>query len=226
MLDGNALPWVSKVKHLGHVLESDNSMKTDIIQKRGVFIGQVNSLLQEFHNVPPHVMINLLHIYATAVYGSNVWDIQSPGCEKLYNSYNVAIRNILNIDRTSHRYMIEPLSDKAHLKTLLASRYTTFYRSLVDSKKFPVRYLARISEDDNRTVIGKTLSFLKTTCNVSDLSLLRPSLVKQYMVYKHVPDCDQWRVYLAKELLEARIGGIPGFSNDEINDLLNFACRS
>ena len=120
--------------------------------------------------------------------------------------------------------MIEPLSDRDHLKTLLSSRYTTFYRSLVDSKKFPVRYLVRIIEDENRTVIRKTLSFLKTTCNVSDL--LRPSLVKQNMVFKHGPGCDQWRVHLAKELLEACIGGIPWFSNDEINALLDFACRS
>ena len=29
-LNGNELPWVSKVKHLGHVLRTDNSMKIDV----------------------------------------------------------------------------------------------------------------------------------------------------------------------------------------------------
>ena len=32
-LDGNDLPWVSQVKHLGHIIEEDNSMTSDIFQK-------------------------------------------------------------------------------------------------------------------------------------------------------------------------------------------------
>ena len=61
LLDGNELPWVSKVKHLGHVLETDNSMKIDMLQKRGLFIGQINSLLQEFHYVDPNILNDLMH---------------------------------------------------------------------------------------------------------------------------------------------------------------------
>ena len=50
-LDGEPLPWVRKVKHLGNILESDNTMKLDCAVKRGQFIGKINSLLQEFHMV-------------------------------------------------------------------------------------------------------------------------------------------------------------------------------
>ena len=46
MLNGYELPWVTQVKHLGHMLQSDNSMKVDVAQKRGAFIGKMNSLLQ------------------------------------------------------------------------------------------------------------------------------------------------------------------------------------
>ena len=38
-----------QVKHLGILLQSDNSMSVDIAQKRGKYIGKVNSLFQEFH---------------------------------------------------------------------------------------------------------------------------------------------------------------------------------
>ena len=48
-LGDNCLPWVTQVKHLGHTLQADNSMKIDMNQKRGTFIGKVNSLMQEFH---------------------------------------------------------------------------------------------------------------------------------------------------------------------------------
>ena len=41
-LNGVPLPWVEKVLHLGNMLESDNSMKSDIALKRGKFIGKIN----------------------------------------------------------------------------------------------------------------------------------------------------------------------------------------
>ena len=33
-LDGNKLPWVDNVKHLGHTLQSDNKMTMDIVKKK------------------------------------------------------------------------------------------------------------------------------------------------------------------------------------------------
>ena len=144
----------------------------------------------------------------------------------MFRSYNVAIRTIFNIDRTTHRYMIESLSNRVHLKTLLAARYTNFSRGLIESPKFPVKYLARIWEDDNRTALGRTLSLLKIVCDVSELSSLKPSLVKQKMVYWPVPDSEKWRVGLAKELLDLQKDGIQGFTKNEVKTLLDFACAS
>ena len=86
MLNGDALPWVSHVKHLGNVLQSDNSMSMDVLQKRGKYIGKVNSLLQEFHFAKPVVLTKLINIYATSFYGSGTWYIFSAECEKLYKS--------------------------------------------------------------------------------------------------------------------------------------------
>ena len=62
-LNGDPLPWVSQVKHLGNCMQSDNSMKVDVMQKRGKFIAKVNSLLQESSFTSPII-----------------WDIFSPEC--------------------------------------------------------------------------------------------------------------------------------------------------
>ena len=56
-LDGVSLPWVNKVNHLGCVLESDNSLRADVSQKRAAFIGKVNSIMQELHFVSPSVIL-------------------------------------------------------------------------------------------------------------------------------------------------------------------------
>ena len=84
LLNGDPLPWVEEVKHLGNVLESDSSMARDITIKRAKFIGKLNSLSQEFHYVSPQVFIKIPNIYAVSFHGSGLWDIFSPNCERLY----------------------------------------------------------------------------------------------------------------------------------------------
>ena len=124
MLNGYPLPWVSQVNHLGNVLQCDNFMSKDVLQKRGKYIGKVNSLLQEFHYAEASVLTKLVNIYATSFYGSGVWDINSAECQKLYKSWNVTVRQVYNLDRCSHRYryLIEPVSQCLHPKVMIASR--------------------------------------------------------------------------------------------------------
>ena len=93
-------------------------------------------------------MFRLIDTYASSCYGSSLWDLRSKDAEKLYRSWNVMVRNVLSLDRRTHRFLIEPLSGHLHLKTKLMSRLVTFYRGLVNSPKFTVRFLARLEERD------------------------------------------------------------------------------
>ena len=170
-----------------------------------------------------------MNTYAASLYGSNTWDIFSPECERLYNSYNVTIRIVLNVDRCTHRYLIEPVSGTLHLKTMLASRYATFYNSLILSKKLPVRFLARLSENDNRTVLGRTLSTLCNQLEEDDLSCINSTVIKKKLCYRAPPEDDLWRLSLGSEWLQIRDGNEledKGFTMQECSDLLYFACTS
>ena len=71
-LNGDDLPWVEEVKHLGNLLECNNSMKRDISVKRGKFIGKLNSLSQEFFFTSPDSFIKILNLYAVSFYGSGL----------------------------------------------------------------------------------------------------------------------------------------------------------
>ena len=117
-------------------------MRADCLSKRGKFIGKVNSLLQEFGYVESDVLMKLLSIYVTSFYGSNIWNLYSPEVTKIFSSWNVTIRRVFNLPRTTHRYFIVPLSNSSHPKTMLCSRMIKFWQSLRDSKKGSVRYLA------------------------------------------------------------------------------------
>ena len=205
-------------------------MKVDIAQKRGVFIGKMNSILQEFHFATPDVIIKLMNIYATTLYGSNTWNIFSNDCEKLYSSFNVAVRQILRVDRCTHRYLIEALSQCHHLKTVIASRYVTFHKTLLASRKKPVRFLARLNEIDLRTVMGQTLFKLMSLIGIKsgDPSDLTANQVKKNLKYAELPVDEAWRVPLCQELIEFRTGGVSleGFTSDEVEDILRGACVS
>ena len=90
-LAGVPLPWVSQVKHLGNMLQQDNSMKVDMCQKRGKFIGKMQSLFQEFSYVDPSTFMRIISIFNTSFYGSSLWYLFSTDCEKLYKSWNVTV---------------------------------------------------------------------------------------------------------------------------------------
>ena len=40
LLNGDPLPWVREVKHLGNILQSDNTMKTDCVLKSASLLGR------------------------------------------------------------------------------------------------------------------------------------------------------------------------------------------
>ena len=86
ILNGDPLPWVGEIKHLGNILQSNNSMKSDCLAKRDRFIDTINAMMQEFHFVNPDILV-----YATNFFGSVLWNLYSPQVDKLYKTWNVTI---------------------------------------------------------------------------------------------------------------------------------------
>ena len=169
-----------------------------------------------------------MNIYSASFYGSALWDIFSHDCDRLYKSWNVTIRQAYNVDRCTHRYLIEPMSNSLHPMAMLASRYVSFHKSLVSSSKLSVRVMARLFETDQRTVLGRTLDKLSNMMNLPDINLLSPCEIKRKLRYFEIPDEEKWRIESVAELLKLRNQSLslPGFSKDEINIMLFNTCTS
>ena len=58
-----------------------------------------------------------------------------------------------------------------------------------------------MNENDYRTVLGKTLGSLVQECCLNDIGELSPSLVKKKCRYYSVPELEDWRIPLVRELL-------------------------
>ena len=104
--------------------------------------------------------------YRLLHYWNNIFVPCITKSEKLYSRWNVTIRLVHGLDRCTHRYLIEHVSNCLPPKVMLASRYVTFYKSLINSSKFHVRFLARINELDQRTLLGKTLQSILEMCQI------------------------------------------------------------
>ena len=228
-LGEHSLPWVSQIKHLGHTLQTDNSMTIDMNHKRGIFIGKVNSLMQEFHYAAPHVLLRLVHSYACNLYGSNTWDIFSNECQKICTSYNFAVRNIYNLPRRTHRYLLESLTDLPHLYVQLLSRYVTFSKALLSNDALEIRFLASLSVRDMRTVLGRTIAKIADLCGQSsDVSTFNAKVVKKNLKYMALPEIEAWRAGVVKDMMDILNSDSQamGIHVDEARIILEYACVS
>ena len=127
---------------------------------------------------------------------------------------------------TTHRYLIEHLSGTPHPKTMLCSRYMKFVDSLLKSSKVEVALLANMAADDNRTVLGKTVSRLRREMNCENLS---SNFIKKNLKYFQVPQDEAWRLSFLDELLsvETRETNIDEcFSTDDVKAMISSLCTS
>ena len=225
ILDGNKLPWAREVTHLGCTLEANNKMSKDMTVKRCIFNNRANSLIQEFHYCSPEVLMKCVNSYTTSFVGSQLWSIRSQGCDRIFKSWNVLVRTIFSLDRTTHRSLIEPISSERHIKNSLCSRFAKFADKITRSDKFIVRFLSNLIKDDLRTVFGNNLHYISQLCGVSYADLTQP-IVRNKLKYWNHDESDDWRVGFAKELhgLLNDDGYLDGFSPDELCTIFRFIC--
>ena len=104
----------------------------------------------------------------------------------------------------------------------------TFFKSLINSNKFAVRFLSRLCQVDQRTVAGKTLTLLEELCGIKGVNRenMTANTIKRNTQYFNAPDGEEWRAPLIQELSLARDFelSLQGFSKEEINVLIENVC--
>ena len=110
---------------------------------------------------------------------------------------------------------------------MLTSRFVKFSESLTTSSKAEIRYLANVTKNDNRTLIGKTLARIARDVNIPKDNLTK-DIVKTKLVYFPVPDIEKWRCEFLMDLLKVRRGSynLANFTDDENTRMINFLCTS
>jgi hypothetical protein len=105
-IGGNVIDYVDSWPHLGHILHNRNGDSEDILHRRNVLIGQANDVICYFAKLSSVVKLNLLYTYCSSLYGSEIWDLNSPELAAIGVSWRKALKRLWNLPLGTHAQVL------------------------------------------------------------------------------------------------------------------------
>ena len=124
----------------------------DVKEKRARYITKNNELCQEFYFAHPMTKFEINQIWNCHFSGSVIWDLFSRESEQVEKTYNTSFRVMYDLPRETHKYFVEPITGKTHLKKTLCKRFLNFIESVKSSKKIALKNLFKVVKYDCRSV--------------------------------------------------------------------------
>ena len=195
-------------------------MTKDMEVKKAKYIAKCNEICQEFFFATAKTKCKLNWIYNMSWYGSALWDLTSEEFLRIESTYNRSIKILFNLPYDTHRYLIETVSNKEHIRTIIFKRYLKFVLNLEKSKKPILKVLYNICKDSTQSVTGRNLRSLKSlTNNFNDIAIDHGDQIE----YVQTPEDEEWRTEVLVDLLEE--AEVRSLDQDEL-ELLYFVCSS
>ena len=218
------LPWVKSVKHLGVKINDKLDRGQDTLEKRAQYISKCNELRQEFHFSAAETITFLNRTYNTHFYGAELWDLFSSEARRITGTWNTTQRIVFGLPRTTHRYLVEPISKEMHIMKLLRKRFLRFARSIKDSVKPVLRNVFGQLKGECRSVTGRNFRSIMLETKHDTLTNFDLHFDWKTSFYK-IPEEESWRVQLIEVLLDTKRGKrtMNSFAPEDIDDMLTYA---
>ena len=145
----------------------------------------------------------------------------------LENSWNTSFRIMFGLSLLTHRYFVEPISGKANVKNMLMKRFLSFLNQIEKSEKRLPKKMLKYVKKETRSTTGSNLRKIMLLVNkirIEDVTMEDANIFK----YARVPPEDEWRVGMAKEIIEIRSRKleVENFDDEEIEEMLVYICTS
>ena len=222
-LCGNSLPWVNEILHLGNTITNNsNCLEDDMKRKNARYVSKNIEINQEFYFAASETKMKINDVYNKSWYGSVLWDLFCPMAVKIESTWNRSIKIMLNLPYPTHRYLIEPLSGRQHLKRVFIKRFLQFIASISDSTKPVLNTILAVTNTDTRATTGKNLREIMILTKKLSILDIKPEDSEQFD-YFPIQDEDKWKSELLKLMIEEReVGNFD--KNDQ--ELLDFLCSN
>ena len=178
-------------------------MKDDMLIKRAKYISKNMELNQELYFAAPESRLMMNEIYNSSWFGSSLYSIFSQDTVRLESSYNRSIKIMMDLPMATHRYLIEPLSGRKHLRKVFVKRFLTMIQSIRKSTKPILKMILSAIEYDARSDTGRTLRSIMMESGKYNISNINISDYEN-ITYHTIEEDDKWRIEIIKNILEER----------------------
>ena len=194
--------------------------------KRAILFQKVHEIIQQFGYLNPDLVVKLLTVYSTALYGSNLWQVNSSEHLQLNKAWNTAIKIIWDLPFATHTKFLESLSPVPHLESVLTGRYIGFIDNLLRSSNPALNFIFRSCKSNLSSKTGQNIEYMMKKHKVDslvDLVTEKDSLKKQ-RVYP-LPEEESWKITLIKEIALAKMGQLDiEFDENNLDEILEAIC--
>ena len=214
-------------KHLGTRLEVDKDiLAKDVVEKRARYIQCNNELTQEFAYASSYTKAWINRVFNSHAYGATLWNLYGREANMFYNTWSTSIRKMYRVDRRTHWYLIEPLSEMEHIKRSILKRYLGFTEKLSTSRKTVVKNVFRVIGSDCRSSTGSNRRNLLLECGGDSILLTKKDVERTK--FQEIPPGEEWRVSIINELVEIRDGSLAPihWNRNEIDEMLTYLCTT
>ena len=151
--NGQSMPVVDSVVHLGNTLQFNLSDRLDIHSKSMSFIRKANTVLFRFKCTDPLTKMKLFQSYCLSLYGSCLWRLDCEELNSLSASFNNIIRRIWNLPRISCTSIVHSVGSVVGIHNIVYNRFSSLCTSALAS--FPGSPRARTKSGKERGEPGK-----------------------------------------------------------------------
>ena len=175
-VDNVEVKWVEKCTHLGNSVNTNLDDSSDCTVKLSHFFGFVNKTIANFGFSSNDTLAFLFNTYCCSFYGSQIWALNSRNVKHVCTQWNKAVRRILHLPFTTHRWLLPILAKRPPLQNQLETRFLKFISSMFNSDNNIVSFISNFAFCCRNSVLGNNIAYIEYCRNVDFTSSLSTSV--------------------------------------------------
>ena len=181
-------------------------MEKDYQRARARYIDKTLQIREELNFASADQILTAFQVLCSDAYGSMLWKLSSTGAEQFFKCWNTGVKLVYGVPRSTFTYLVEGHLAAGHtsLRNHVLSRYSGFYRNLLQSPSKEVRILSRIVSSNPKSTTCSNLKYLQKLTGLNQPVFYSTARVRMALPMKEVQKKEQWRLGLFVSLMKMK----------------------
>ena len=107
------------------------------------------------------VLAKLFQSYCCSFYGCTIWKLYDVVDNQICTEWNKAVRRVLRLPTTAHRFLLGPLINQRHISDQFAIRFIKFFHRLRNCDNEIVKLMSYICMNNDHSTLKNNVRFIK-----------------------------------------------------------------